>query len=75
MSIRSRIFTGKYHFFATHINTVLVTKLGTHIAADNLIGVKSLYVGFQLTKIPYQGAHASWQSVNTVHEMTQWDMP
>jgi len=39
------------------------------MAADNLIGVKSLYVGFQPTKIPYQGAHASWQGVNTVHEM------
>ena len=69
-SIWGRILTDKYHFLATQINTVLSAKLGTHIAADNLIGVKSLYVGFQLTKIPYQGAHASWQGVHAVHEMT-----
>ena len=70
MSIWGRIFTDKYNFFATQINVVLFTKLGTHIATDNLIGVESLHFGFQLTKIPYQGAHASWQSVHAIHKMT-----
>ena len=70
MSIWGWIFTEKYNFFATQVNVVLFTKLGTHIAADNLIGVESLHVRFQLTKIPYQGAHASWQSVHAIHKMT-----
>ena len=70
MSIWGRIFTDKYNFFATQINVVLFTKLGTHIATDNLIGVESLHFGFQLTKIPYQGAHASWQGVHAIHKMT-----
>ena len=70
ISIWGRVVTDKYHFFATQIKIVLFTNVVTHIAADNLICVESLHVGFQLTKIPYQGAHASWQGVHAIHKMT-----
>ena len=42
----------------------------TYVTANNLVGVQSLYIWFQLTKIPYQRTHASWEGVYTVDEMT-----
>ena len=42
----------------------------TYITADNLVNVQSLYIWFELAKIPYQRAHAPWEGVYTVDEMT-----
>ena len=42
----------------------------TYVTADNLVDIKSLYIWFQLTKIPYQRAHTPWEGVYTVDEMT-----